>query len=79
MAASVILAGTAGCDSHSNNKTDKPDRFEKQTDLANIFEINEGKSVLDQKKLDSYFKAMKEGSFDFGKNSHFNELIKCRA
>jgi hypothetical protein len=80
LAASVILTETAGCDSHSNNQIDnKPDRFEKQTSLTNTFEINKGKSVLDQKKLDLYFKSMKEGSFDFGKNSHFNELIKCRA
>ncbi|MEI8327558.1 MAG: hypothetical protein WCG02_00285 [Candidatus Taylorbacteria bacterium] len=78
LAASMIAMGAVGCDTHPNNtgnETEKPDRFEKQSDLADTLREDEKRPVLDQEKLDVYFSSIKAGNF--GKD--FYKLTRCRA
>ena len=78
LAASSVAVGAVGCDAHSEKaaaQPHKPDRLEKASELFMGNEIVESSASLDQVKLASYHKSMKEGNFGVG----FKELSKARA
>ncbi len=78
LATGAVAIGAVGCGDHPENpgaQADKPDRFEKQSDLAGDLERNESRTILDQKKLALYHEAMGSGVF----GNDFRELTRYRA